>query len=356
MPSTGRGRGMPESHMLEDTNGFANEMNETVSGGDAGPRKDKRVLRVAKVESAAEGIKLFELVDPDGGALPPFTAGAHIEVHLGEGIIRSYSLCNAPAERHRYLIAVLREEAGRGGSRTIHDEVREGDLLTITAPRNHFALAGREARSHLLLAGGIGVTPMMAMIAELEAKGAPWAMHYVTRSPERTAFLQDLAPHVASGKVRIHHDGGDPKNGLDIKALLANFEIGTHLYYCGPPGFMEACARCTEAWPPHAIHREYFASAGQQPDESENVPFEVKIKSSGKILPVPADRTMADVLRDAGCVVETDCEDGYCGTCITRYLSGEPEHRDTVLSEKERQSYVMVCCARAKGGVIELDL
>jgi vanillate O-demethylase ferredoxin subunit len=181
-------------------------------------------------------------------------------------------------------------------------------------------------------------------------------MHYITRTPERTAFLVELAPYVQAGKVTIHHDGGDPKSGPDIRALLANFEIGTHLYYCGPPGFMNACAQCTEAWPPHAIHREYFASAGQQPDASENVPFKIKIKSSGKTLSVPADRTIADVLREAGCVIDTDCEDGYCGTCITRYLSGEPEHRDTVLSEKERQNYVMVCCARAKGGVIELDL
>lgn len=342
--------------MLDETDGFANDMNETASGGESAHRKEKLVLRVAKIARAADGIKTFELVSPDGATLPPFKAGAHIEVHLSDGVIRSYSLCNSPAERHRYVIAVLREEAGRGGSRSMHDCIREGDLLTVSTPRNHFPLAGREARSHLLLAGGIGVTPMMAMIAELEAKGATWSMHYLTRSPERAAFLDELAPHIETGKVTIHHDGGVPENGPDLAGLLTDFEIGTHLYYCGPPGFMNACTQFTAAWPPHAVHREYFASAGQQPDASENVPFEIKIKSSGETLPVPPDRTIADVLKAAGCVVDTDCEDGYCGTCITRYLSGAPEHRDTVLSEKERQSYVMVCCARAKGGVIELDL
>lgn len=342
--------------MLEETDRFTNEMNETSTDDDLAHRKEKRTVRVAKIEDVAEGIKTFEFVASDETPLAPFTAGAHIEVQLKDGTIRSYSLCNDPAERHRYVIAVLKEENGRGGSKLMHETISEGDPLMIGNPRNHFPLAGREARAHLLLAGGIGVTPMMAMIAELESKEARWTMHYATRSPERTAFLEQLAPFVEAGKVTIHHDGGNPENGVDIKALLSNFEIGTHLYFCGPQGFMNACSACTEAWPPHAVHREYFASAGVEYDQSENVPFEIKIKSTGQTLPVPPDRSISEVLKDAGCVVDTDCEDGYCGTCITRYLSGNPEHRDTVLSDKERKSYVMVCCARAKGGVLELDL
>lgn len=326
-------------------------------GADAiGTAKLRFPVLVARIAREAENILSFEFRDPDGRDLPPFTAGAHVEVQIGEGMIRSYSLCNDPAERHRYVVAVLKEEGGRGGSRAMHEMVGEGDLLPISAPRNHFPLAGREARRHLLLAGGIGVTPMVAMIAELEARGAPWSMHYCTRSPERTAFLAHLRPYIEAGKVFVHHDGGDPAKGLDLEATLSGFDVGTHLYYCGPPGFMAACARYLEPWPPHAVHREFFASPGDRAGSEGNEPFRVKLKSTGEILDVPADRSIADVLRGTGCPVETDCEDGYCGTCVTRYLAGTPEHRDTVLSEKERKSYVMVCCARARSGVLELDL
>lgn len=318
--------------------------------------KVKLAAQVSEIRDEVEGIRSYKLVDPAGSSLPPFTAGAHIEVHLGAGMIRCYSLCSDPADRSHYQIAVLKEVSGRGGSKAMHDDVKVGDILTISAPINHFPLAGREARAHLLLAGGIGVTPMLAMIAELEAKGARWAMHYLTRNEARTAFRERLAPYVAAGKVHIHHDEGDPANGPGLTALLADFEIGTHLYYCGPSGFMSACAASVEAWPPHAVHREYFSAPVGEFSNEDNVPFEIKIKSSGKKLMVAADESIVDVLRSEGCDVETDCNEGYCGTCITRYLSGEPEHRDTVLSEKERKSYVMVCCGRAKGGVLELDL
>lgn len=341
--------------MLEMEQGLEQEMSGTATGGDERPLKARLEVRVQAITALAHGISGYELVAAQGGALPPFSAGAHVEVHIGD-LIRSYSLSGDPADRTRYEIAVLKEDGGRGGSKAIHETVRVGDVLTISAPINHFPLAGKEARSHLLLAGGIGVTPMMAMIAELEARGAKWTMHYMTRDPERTAFRERLAPLVAAGKVYIHHDGGDPARSVDIAGLVAEFEIGTHLYFCGPPGFMSACARSVEAWPPHAVHREYFAAAEGSGEAKPNLPFQVKIASTGQMLEVPADRSIVDVLRDAGCVVETDCKDGYCGTCITRYLSGEPEHRDTVLSEKERKSYVMVCCARASKGPLELDL
>ncbi len=319
-------------------------------------KKVKLAVKVSEVREEALGIKSYELVADSGADLPPFTAGAHIEVHLGEGMIRSYSLCSNPADRSRYRIAVLREEDGRGGSKAMHDDVEVGDELTISAPLNHFPLAGREARAHLLLAGGIGVTPMIAMIAELEAKGSRWSMHYLTRSAERTAFRKELKPYVEAGKVHIHHDEGDPAKGPGLPALLSDFEIGTHLYYCGPTGFMTACAASVEAWPPHAIHREFFSAPENEFSNADNVPFEIKVKSSGEVLTVTANQSIVDVLRSAGCDVETDCNEGYCGTCITRYVAGEPEHRDTVLSEKERKSYVMVCCGRAKGGVLELDV
>lgn len=342
--------------MLDDTTSLAAGIATSQDAMITSPSvKTKLLVRATRIKDEAIGIRSFEICAPDGVELPAFTAGAHIEVHLTSGLVRSYSLCSDPAERHRYVFAVLREEAGRGGSREIHDRIRVGDELTISAPRNHFPLAGREARFHLLLAGGIGVTPMIAMIAELERRGAPWRLHYCTRTPERTAFRDFLAPHIARGNVILHHDNGDPAQSIDIVSLLASFEIGTHLYYCGPPGFMRACAAGLEPWPPHAVHREFFSGGAIETDTSNDAPFEIKLRSTGKVLSVPVGKSIVAVLAESGCSVDTDCNEGYCGTCITRYRAGTPEHRDTVLSDKERQTYVMVCCARAKG-LLELDL
>ena len=312
---------------------------------------------LAREQGHARGARhrSFELVDPLGLDLPRFAAGAHLDVRIREDIRRQYSLCNDPQERHRYVIAVLNEPAGRGGSRSMHEEIAAGSILLVSPPRNHFPLAGREARFHLLLAGGIGVTPMLAMIAELERRASPWHMHYCTRSPARTAFLDRLRPLIAAGKVELHHDDGDPARGLDIKQTLQAFEVGTHVYFCGPPGFMSAAKASVGAWPPFNVHCEYFTAAEDRPG-TRNAPFQIKIKRSGQVLDVPADRSIVAVLRDNGFEIETDCEDGYCGTCITRYLEGEPEHRDTVLSEDERKRYAMICCARARSPMLVLDL
>jgi vanillate monooxygenase ferredoxin subunit len=313
-------------------------------------------LRVSDIVREAEGISQFEFTDPSNATLPRFTAGAHVEIRLGGDMVRSYSLSNNPAETHRYVVAVLREQAGRGGSVAMHDRVKVGDVLDVSTPINRFALAGEEARFHLLLAGGIGVTPMMAMIHELETRGAAWHMHYCTRSPDRTAFKSALAPHIAAGKVTLHHDGGDPTRGLDLAATLTKFEVGNHIYFCGPSGFMSATKAALVSWPAHTVHFEYFSASQDAKDaQAENTPFEIKIRSTGKVLEVPADKSILDVLRANGLTVESDCEDGFCGTCITRFVSGEPDHRDTVLSEGERRSYMMLCCSRAKG-MLELDL
>jgi vanillate monooxygenase ferredoxin subunit len=321
----------------------------------ASEAKTTQVLRVSKITREAQDIASFELVDPAGLELPPFTAGAHLDVRINDDILRQYSLCNDPQERHRYVIAVLNEPAGRGGSRAMHEQVAVGSVLPVSAPHNRFPLAGREARFHLLLAGGIGVTPMLAMIAELERRTSPWHMHYCTRNPARTAFLDRLRPLIAAGKVELHHDDGDPARGLDIARTLAAFEIGAHVYFCGPPGFMHAAKASVSAWPPFNVHYEYFTAADDR-TEAANTPFRVKIKRSGQVFDIPADRSIVAVLRDNGFEIETDCEDGYCGTCITRYLEGEPDHRDTVLGEDERQRYAMICCARAKSPMLVLDL
>lgn len=313
-------------------------------------------LRVRAIGWEAEGIVSFDLRPVLGGELPSFTAGAHVDVHVRPGLVRQYSLCNDPRERHRYVVAVLREEKGRGGSRALHEEVRAGDVLSVGAPRNFFPLA-QAARHHLLVAGGIGVTPMMAMVAQLEASGESFFLHYCTRTPERTAFLERLAPLVAAGKVALHHDEGDPARGLDLAKALERPEPGTHLYYCGPAGFMDAVKAAAAHWPADCVHCEYFAPpASHAAPAAENRPFTIRLVRSGLDLDVPADRTIVEVLRENDVFVETSCEEGYCGTCLTRYVDGEPEHRDSVLDESDRREFVLVCCARSRTPVLALDL
>jgi ferredoxin-NADP reductase len=215
------------------------------------------LLRIRSITHLATRINGYELVDPAGHDLPLFTAGAHISVQLGEEIVRDFSLWNDPAERQRYCIAVLREPDGRG-SRQMHESLRVRDLVTTSMPRNNFLLA-TEAERHLLIAGGIGITPIMAMIAELRRRRAEFHVHYCTRSPEETAFLDDLAVLAALGRVQFHHDAGDPANGLDIAATLRECRLGTHLYYCGPASMMMAAAAASAHWPAGNVHFEFFA-------------------------------------------------------------------------------------------------
>jgi ferredoxin-NADP reductase len=313
-------------------------------------------VRLAAVVRLAEGILSFEFQRKDGTDLPAFCAGAHIDVHLRPGFVRQYSLCNDPRERHRYVIAVLREEAGRGGSRILHDELTVGDELTISPARNFFPLA-TDARRHLLLAGGIGITPMMSMVAELSSRGEDFFLHYCTRSAAKTAFLGRVEALVAAGRAALHHDGGHPDQGLDLQTLLLHHELGTHLYGCGPAGFMQAVAACSSHWPRQAVHFEYFsAPGGATAPPPEDRSFRIKLVRSALELDVPADRTIVDVLREHDVFIETSCKEGYCGTCLTRYLAGEVEHRDTVLDEKDRREFLLVCRSRARTPILELDL
>jgi vanillate O-demethylase ferredoxin subunit len=313
-------------------------------------------LRIRAITYEAEDVLGFELVDPRGGLLPAFEAGAHIDVYIAPHLVRQYSLAGDPADHARYVIAVLREQAGRGGSQAIHEGFRAGQVIEASAPRNHFRLA-ESAGEHLLLGAGIGVTPMMAMAATLQARGASWNMHYCTRSPEKTAFRDRIAALVEAGRVTLHHDGGNPERGLDVRAALAAAKPGTHLYYCGPPGFMRAVAEAARDWPADHVHFEHFAApAPREAPARENTPFAIRLKSSGETLEVPAAKTIVQVLRENGQYVDTSCEDGFCGTCLTRYCEGEPEHRDTVLDEDDRRQYVLICCARSKTPTLVLDL
>lgn len=313
-------------------------------------------LRIRSIAYLAEDINGYEFIDPNGHDLPRFTAGAHIGVRLGENVWRDYSLWNDPAERRRYCIAVLREKLGEG-SRLLHDQVRVGDLVEVAPPRNHFPLA-EAAERHLLLAGGIGITPIMAMIAELRRRRADFMLHYCTRSPERTAFREELGLLAAMGRVVFHYDGGDPVKGLDIAALLKEPQPGTHLYYCGPAGMMAAAAAASAHWPAGSVHCEYFASPGAAPPArlAEDRPFRVRLAKSGGEYEVPPGETILEVLRRHGVETRSSCELGYCVACMTRYLAGEVDHRDPILNDVARRTHLLICCSRATADVLELDL
>jgi vanillate O-demethylase ferredoxin subunit len=310
-------------------------------------------LRVRAITYLAEATNGYELVDPRGRDLPRFEAGAHIDLQIA-GLLRPYSLCSDPAERRHYCIAVLREDAGRGGLRHLHESVRVGDLVEVSMPRNSFRLDPAGARHHLI-AGGIGIAPIMSMISELQRRHAEFEVDYCTRSPQRTAFRRELAPLAAEGRLRFHHDGGDPGNGLDLGGVLREPRRGTHLYYCGPASLMATAGRATAEWPAGTVHCEYFSGAAERTAAPEH-PFRIRLARSGGEYEVPVGETIVDVLRRHGIAPTTSCELGYCGACLTPYLAGEPDHRDQVLEDNGRRRYVLICCSRSKSPVLELDL
>lgn len=320
-------------------------------------------VRVARRTCEADGICSYELVRADGSALPPFDAGAHIDVHVAPGLVRQYSLCNPPHERHRYVIAVLRDPASRGGSQAMHDAIHTGAQLQVSAPKNHFPLAA--APRSLLLAGGIGVTPILAMAEALSAQGAPFSMHYCARSPERMAFRARIAAAPWAPHVQLHFDSGDAGQQFDLAALLARTERDTHIYFCGPAGFI-AQVKATAAqaqWPTSQLHLEYFAGVPASGDSAADgnaaeQPFDVRLHSSGATYTIPPGVTVLQVLTEAGVFVPASCEQGVCGTCLTRVLEGVPEHRDLYLTEEEQAAndQFTPCCSRAKTPTLVLDL
>ena len=311
-------------------------------------------LRVRSIIYLARAINGYELVDPRGRDLPSFTAGAHVALRWRGETWRDYSLWNDPAERRHYCIAVQCESARGGLSARLHDQIRVGDEVEVSLPRNEFPLA-EDAERHLLLAGGIGITPLYAMLASLRRRRAWFELHYCTRAPEDTAFREELAILAAQGRVRFHHDGSDPARGLDIAALLRERPPGTHLYYCGPPGLMAAAAAASAHWPEGTVHCEDFDGAVVDPPAEERA-FRVRLARSGSEYEIAPGETIVEVLRRHGIAVRTSCELGYCGTCATPYREGVPEHRDQYLDETGRRRFVMICCARAKSPVLELDL
>jgi len=310
---------------------------------------------VRRAESVAPRVKSFELADPAGTPLPAFTAGAHVDVTLPNGLVRSYSLLNDSRERHRYEIAVLREEAGGGGSAWVHESLRPGDVLDISAPQNRFEID--EGGDHnILIAGGIGITPILSMAERFDELGIDFRLIYCTRSREEAAFCARI--EVRFGKrATLHHDGGLPERSLDVAALLGIREPGTHVYVCGPPGLIAAVRAAARDWPQGTVHFELFGAVRGDGAPLENRPFEVHLKRRNVTLHVPADRSILDVLGEAGVRVRTVCRDGFCGTCTTRYVGGAVEHRDGVLDDDSRKEFIQVCVSRAlPGDTLVLDL
>jgi phthalate 4,5-dioxygenase reductase subunit len=309
-------------------------------------------LRVTRNDEIASGIHLLEFRDPDGKLLPEFSAGAHIAVRVPNGLLRKYSLCNNPAERERYQIAVKRESNGRGGSCSLIDSVKAGDEITVTAPVNDFALPQR-AQDFLFIAGGIGVTPMMAMIRQVMAEGKRFRLFYCSRSPETTAFRDELSAPEFKDTVVIHYDEGDASRSLDLRPILAERKNREHLYCCGPRPLMEAVRAMTDHWSPTAVHFEAFSEA--ETHKADDKPFKVRLARSGDVLDVPTDKTILEVLRAHGLDVPSSCETGTCGTCRTKLLAGEADHRDLVLAEHERKDTIMICVSRARSTDITID-
>jgi vanillate O-demethylase ferredoxin subunit len=296
-------------------------------------------VRVLRKAVEAEDICSFELAAEDGQPLPAFSAGSHVDVEVGDGLTRQYTL------------------ASRGGSTAMHDRVQVGDVIAISAPKNHFALA-HEAQSHLLLAGGIGITPILCMAERLAQTGADFTLHYCTRSAARTAFADRIRSSTFARRVAFHHDDGDAAQKLDIAALLAQPQAGTHVYVCGPKGFMDAVLGTARAngWPEAQLHFEFF-SADVQPRDADEA-FDVKLASSGRIVHIPKGMTVLNALADAGVIVPSSCEQGVCGTCITRVIEGEPDHRDMYFTPEEQAANAEFtpCCSRSKTPLLVLDL
>jgi len=309
-------------------------------------------LRVTRNDKIADGINLIEFRDPADRPLPEFSAGAHITIRVPNGLLRKYSLCNDPAERDRYQVAVKREANGRGGSTNLIDTVKAGDELMVAPPVNDFGLP-RRAEDFLFIAGGIGITPIMAMIREVRAQGKRFRLFYCTRSAETTAFAEELSKPEYQGLVTIHHDHGDPSCSLDLKPILAERRNREHLYCCGPRPLMEAVRAMADHWSSTAVHFEAFSEA--ETHKPGDQPFRVRLARSGKVVEVPVTKTILEVLRDNGLEVPSSCETGTCGTCRTKMLAGEADHRDLVLAEHERSDHIMICVSRARSDEITID-
>ncbi|MES5818151.1 PDR/VanB family oxidoreductase [Streptomyces sp. RG80] len=304
-------------------------------------------LVVERRESAAEGVLALSLRHPLGEQLPAWEPGAHIDVVLGPGLERQYSLCGDPADRSVWRIAVLREPDGRGGSAHVHEQLGQGDKVRVRGPRNHFAL--RPADRYRFIAGGIGITPILPMLAEAQARGAEWTLLYGGRTRDSIAFTEELGGY----GERVTVAPQDETGLLDLASVLDDVPEGTLVYCCGPGPLLDAVeARC----PAGVLHMERFTPKEQV--SGENTEFEVELAQSGTTVTVPPDVSVLDAVRGAGVEVLFSCTEGTCGTCETDVLEGDPDHRDSVLTDEEREAgeTMMICVSRCRGKRLVLDL
>ncbi|CAI8904869.1 PDR/VanB family oxidoreductase [Pseudomonas sp. IT-P218] len=312
-------------------------------------------VRIADRKCEAHNILSFELVSVTGEALPPFSAGSHIDIHLPGGLIRQYSLYNGSHAEHSYKIAVLLAPEGRGGSSAMH-QLQIGQELNISEPRNLFPLS-HEAKKTLLFAGGIGITPILSMAERLSHIGAEFELHYYSRSWEHAAFAEKLKSGSLADRVNLYFDS-EPDNKPDLALMLANRNSDEHLFVCGPNGFMNFVLDSARnaGWAEDQLHREYFAN--EVGDTDANQSFEITIASTQQILSVPAERSILQVLMENDIEIPYSCEQGVCGTCLVRVLEGTPDHRDLYLSPSERSAndQILTCCSRAHGKKLVLDI
>lgn len=313
-------------------------------------------LRVARAKHVTPRVRLIEFTSFDGVPLPGFTAGAHIDVELGNEDERSYSLLDDQGETGRYTIAVLREEDGRGGSKWMHDVLSVGDVIRAAPPENDFRLS-EAGDHHILIAGGIGITPILPMAARLRDLGREYAIHYCARSEEEAAFAREVAERHGE-RANFHYDGGIASCGLDVTALLANRPAAGHAYVCGPAGLIRAVREAGREWPSGTIHYELFKGSNQDLGlDALNEPFDVICQRAGKRYTIPADRSILDVLKADGFRIRSLCKEGVCGTCRVELISGDVDHRDECLDEDEYDEALQVCVSRAMPGqTLVLDL
>lgn len=317
-------------------------------------------LLVKSRRDEAHDIVSFELVNPTGDLLPAFSAGAHIDVETLDGQTRQYSLCNSPTERHRYVIAVLREEEGRGGSKWMHDYIAAGDMVRCGTPRNMFSLV-EGAGPIILVAGGIGITPILSMAEHLTATGRPFELHYCVRSLRRAAFVERIRNSGFADRFSLYVSDNASGPAFAPRLVLGGPSDERHVYVCGPEGLLQCIM--TEAseqgWSNANVHREVFARASTSPaTHLTDAEFQVELASTGRTYNIPPGRTVVEILSAEGIEIPVSCEQGVCGTCLTRVLAGEPDHRDCFMTDDERASNdrFTPCCSRALSSRLILDL
>lgn len=316
-----------------------------------------RTLRVQHLRLEAPDIRSIILVPVDGRPLAAFTPGSHIDVRVAPGLVRQYSLCNGPAERSHYHIAVKREPSSRGGSRLLHEQLREGDLLQASEPKNNFTLH-EGAEPALLVAAGIGITPLLSMARHLAAQGREFELLYFTRGPRQTAFHDLLCAAPFQDRVSLHYALEPQAVQGYLRKRLWHRAPGCQLYLCGPKPFMDLVERTAAAtWPPDSVHVEYFG-ADPQALAGEKRSFLVKLARSGGTIEVEPQETLVVALARQGIVVETSCEQGVCGTCVTGVLAGTPDHRDVFFTDEERAANdrICACVSRSLTPTLVLDL